>query len=192
MSIQANIVSFDDEPLILVNENDEIIGHESKLDAHRGPGVLHRAFSIFLVNDQAEVLLQQRSATKPLWPGYWSNTCCSHPRRGETYEAATQRRLLEELSLSCDLNFLYKFTYHAQYNEMGAEHELCAVYLGHVSGRPEPAYNPTEIADTAWVSINTVSEWLSDPDRPTTPWFAMEWHTLTTEHERQLLNSDLN
>jgi len=186
MSSLANIVSFDDEPLILVDENDVVLGHESKIEAHRGSGLLHRAFSIFLINDHGEVLLQQRSSDKPLWPRYWSNTCCSHPRRGETYEAATQRRLLEELNLSSELKYLFKFQYQAQYDSTGAEHELCSVYIGHVTGRPKPEYNPTEIADTAWVPMATINEWLSDPDLPTTPWFAMEWQRLVTEHAREL------
>ena len=186
MSLLANIVSFDDEPLILVDQNDVVIGHESKIEAHRGLGLLHRAFSIFLINDQSEVLLQQRSSEKPLWPKYWSNTCCSHPRRGETYEAATQRRLLEELNLSCDLKYLFKFQYQAQYDSTGAEHELCSVFVGHVIGRPELEYNKTEIADTAWVPATTIGDWLSDPDIPTTPWFAMERQRLFTEFDQEL------
>ena len=72
---------------------DREIGARSKSECHEGRGTLHRAFSIFVFNDANELLLQQRSAGKPLWPNYWSNTCCSHPRVGETMEVAVARRL---------------------------------------------------------------------------------------------------
>ena len=98
----AAVVSFDSEPLIIVDEHDHVLGHDSKAALHRGSGTLHRAFSIFLFNPQGDVLLQQRSGQKALWPAFWSNTCCSHPRRGETYEIATQRRLEQQtLALLC-------------------------------------------------------------------------------------------
>ena len=90
MADTSHIVSFDNEPLMLVDSDDVVIGFEEKAAAHRGNGVLHRAFSIFLFNEQGEVLLQQRSALKPLWPEYWSNTCCSHPRRGESLTQAKE------------------------------------------------------------------------------------------------------
>ena len=138
MRDNTTIVSFDDEPLMLVDPSDNVIGFEEKLNAHKGDGKLHRAFSIFLFNDLGEVLLQRRSELKPLWPGYWSNTCCSHPRRGETLEEATRRRLREELDLSAKLTFLFKFEYQAQFENVGSEHELCSVFVGHVDGRPMP------------------------------------------------------
>ena len=92
-------VSFDDEKLILVDEHDNIIGYENKDVCHNGDGLLHRAFSIFLFTSNGELLIQQRSQEKRLWGLFWSNTCCSHPRKGETYEQATMRRLQEELGL---------------------------------------------------------------------------------------------
>ena len=182
MANTSNIVSFDNEPLMLVDNNDVVIGFEEKTAAHRGNGVLHRAFSIFLFNDHGEVLLQQRSSLKPLWPEYWSNTCCSHPRRGESLAQATERRLKEESQLT----FLFKFQYHAVFNDIGSEHELCSVFVGKMTGRPEPDFNPTEIATTAWVSVSTVDEWLTDVNVQTTPWFAMEWQRMKDEFSGQL------
>ncbi|MEM1153563.1 MAG: hypothetical protein AAGI44_05445, partial [Pseudomonadota bacterium] len=79
--VRAEQVSFDEENLILVNAQDEITGYESKLNAHSGAGLLHRAFSIFLFDGPDWVLLQQRSNKKPLWPGYWANSCCSQLKR---------------------------------------------------------------------------------------------------------------
>jgi isopentenyl-diphosphate delta-isomerase len=187
MTTNSNIVSFDNEPLILVDTNDVVIGYEEKASAHQGDGKLHRAFSIFLLNDYDEVLLQQRSSLKPLWPMYWSNTCCSHPRRGETLAQSTTRRLREELNLEAPLKYLYKFQYHARYEAaLGSEHELCSVFVGHVQGRPKPKVNQTEIADTVWLPITEVNEWLSNDQISTTPWFALEWKQLQDDHAAEL------
>ena len=69
------VVSFDDEPLVLVNSQDEVLGHKNKWDCHQGDGELHRAFSIFIFNDKNELLIQRRSEQKPLWPRVWANSC---------------------------------------------------------------------------------------------------------------------
>ena len=130
------IVSFDDEPLVLVDEQDREIGFMDKASAHLGRGTLHRAFSLFIFNAGGELLLQQRAAGKRLWPGFWSNTCCSHPRRGETLDSAIHRRLDEELGLKTALRFLFKFQYQAQFDADGAEHELCSVYAGRSGDQP--------------------------------------------------------
>ena len=101
------------DSLILVDEADCEVGHASRSRCHEGTGLLHRAFSLFIFNDRGELLVQQRSAAKRLWPLYWSNSCCSHPRRAETMEAAIHRRLYEELGIKCLLHFLFKFQYQA-------------------------------------------------------------------------------
>ena len=99
MNDQHRIVSSEQEELILVDREDNELGFLSKAECHDGAGVLHRAFSLFLFNDEGELLLQQRSGNKRLWPNFWSNSCCSHPRRGESMEVATRRRLRDELNL---------------------------------------------------------------------------------------------
>ncbi|MBV8742173.1 MAG: NUDIX domain-containing protein, partial [Sinobacteraceae bacterium] len=81
------------DSLILVDESDREVGHLDKVRCHDGHGVLHRAFSLLIFNADGELLLQQRAASKPLWPLYWSNSCCSHPRRFESMDVATRRRL---------------------------------------------------------------------------------------------------
>ena len=120
----------DCESLILVDEADREVGHMSKAQCHQGSGTLHRAFSLLIFNAGGELLLQQRAATKNLWPLYWSNSCCSHPRRAESMEAAIHRRLHEELGLRCPLHFLFKFQYQAQFDATGAENEFCSVFIG--------------------------------------------------------------
>ena len=99
------VVSSEAEELILVDEHDREQGYLSKAACHDGAGILHRAFSAFLFNPAGELLLQQRADSKRLWPGFWSNSCCSHPRRGESMQVATRRRLLDELNIEAELEF---------------------------------------------------------------------------------------
>ena len=167
------IVSDASEELILVDELDREIGRRSKRECHEGSGILHRAFSIFVFNAHNELLLQQRSADKPLWPGYWSNTCCSHPRVGESMAQAVRRRLEEELGFVCPLTFLYKFKYHAQYGALGAEHEYCWVYHGRYDGAVDANLN--EVADWRFVGVESLDRQLQAFPQRYTPWFKMEW-----------------
>jgi isopentenyl-diphosphate delta-isomerase len=167
------VVSNASEELILVDELDREIGNRPKAECHAGTGVLHRAFSIFVFNGDDELLLQQRSLDKPLWPNYWSNTCCSHPRRGESMEEAVSRRLLQELGFDCPLEFLYKFKYHAQYGALGAEHEYCWVYFGRYDGLVDA--NVNEIAAWRFVRISDLEAELDAAPERFTPWFKMEW-----------------
>ena len=170
---REEIVSNANEELILVDELDREIGFKAKTACHLGKGVLHRAFSIFVLNSSNELLLQQRSGTKMLWPSYWSNTCCSHPRRGEAMEDAVTRRLKQELGFECPLEFLYKFKYQAQFGAIGAEHEYCWVYYGRYDGPVD--VNVNEIEAWRWIDVASLErELATTPDR-FTPWFKMEW-----------------
>lgn len=172
-------VSFDDEPLILVNENDEEIGYLPKLECHLGQGILHRAFSIFIFDGNMRLLLQKRSAEKMLWPLFWSNSCCSHPRKGETYEIAIHRRLMEELGFDTPLKFLFRFRYQASYADKGSEHELCSVYVGRFDH--EPVVHPDEIADWRYVSPQDLDQEIRENPDQFTPWFKMEWYRMRSE-----------
>ena len=146
---------------------------ETKSVCHEGSGLLHRAFSIFVFNSDDELLLQQRSDSKPLWPLYWSNTCCSHPRFGESMEVAVSRRLKQELGFECALTYLYKFMYQAQFGEVGAEREYCSVYLGYSDGPVDP--NVSEIANWRFAGIKSLNEELASEAHRFTPWFKLEW-----------------
>ena len=103
------IVSSESDLLILVDQDDNTVGFLDKAACHDGKGVLHRAFSVFLLNSQGEILLQRRSLGKRLWGGFWSNSCCSHPRRGESVADAAKRRCQEELGIKVELQFLYNW-----------------------------------------------------------------------------------
>ncbi len=167
------IVSDPAERLILVDSQDKSIGTLSKTECHAGEGVLHRAFSVFLFNSEHELLLQRRSASKPLWPLYWSNSCCSHPREGETLDVAAHRRLRQELGVVCALEFLYKFEYHAFFEGIGAEHELCHVFAGRFDGKVDA--NPTEISETRLLGSAEIDQELAANPAAFTPWFKLEW-----------------
>jgi len=173
------VVSFDDEPLILVDTQDREVGFLPKADAHLGHGTLHRAFSLFVFDAQGRVLLQQRAAGKRLWPLFWSNTCCSHPRRGEDMESAIHRRLEEELGLECELRFLFKFQYQAQFDPDGAEHELCWVYAGHSDAAPK--VNANEIAALRYIAPAALDAEIEAQPQSFTPWFKIEWARMRRE-----------
>jgi len=180
MTENSNIVSFETEQLILVDSDDNVLGHKSKAECHDGDGILHRAFSLFVFNDKGEVIMQQRAANKRLWPLIWSNSCCSHPREGETYEYATNRRLKEELGIEANLHYLYKFQYHARWKDKGSESELCSVYIGKTM--TQPLINESEIADWKWISredLNTDVE--NNPDIYS-PWFKLEWKEIQEKY----------
>jgi isopentenyl-diphosphate delta-isomerase len=184
---REEVVSSASEELILVDELDREIGAMAKSDCHAGRGILHRAFSIFVFNDDNELLLQKRSPEKPLWPNYWSNTCCSHPRVGESMDTAVSRRLMQELGFECPLAFLYKFKYQAQYGTVGAEHEYCWVYFGRYDGPID--VNVSEIADWRFVSVAGLEAELEEsPDRYT-PWFKMEWAHIREHFLEQILDN---
>ena len=174
------------DTLILVDEADREVGHLSKAQCHDGRGILHRAFSLLIFNARGELLLQQRSAAKRLWPLYWSNSCCSHPRRAESMDMAIQRRLHEELGVRCALQFLFKFQYQAQWDANAAENELCSVYIGRTHN-PIQA-DPAEIAGLRWVSPEQLQAEMSQR-RPGqfTPWFIMEWERIWSDHRPAVL-----
>ena len=179
-------VAADSEPLILVDETDREVGHLSKERCHQGRGVLHRAFSLLIFNGAGEWLLQQRAPSKRLWPLYWSNSCCSHPRRAETLQAAIHRRLYEELGLRCHLHFLFKFQYQAQFDAAAAEHELCSVFIGRCT---DPVtINRNEIVAWRWSSPEALQAEMTGPGAGSfTPWFVLEWERIWRDHREVIL-----
>jgi isopentenyl-diphosphate delta-isomerase len=171
----------DADDLILVDASDRIVGFLDKRRCHDGAGRLHRAFSIFLRDDRGRVVLQQRSAAKRLWAGYWSNSVCSHPRRGEETPAAAARRLREELGVSLPLRFLFRYRYQASCADLGSEHELCSVFWGRLAGealRPDPG----EIAAIRRLEPAELTQALRDDPAAFTPWLHLAWRRICEEH----------
>jgi isopentenyl-diphosphate delta-isomerase len=173
MSISSGALKLPTDTLILVDEQDNETGSCEKVDCHLGQGKLHRAFSVFLFNPEGKVLLQKRSQNKMHWGGYWANSCCSHPRLGENTDDAATRRIQEELGVNCRLQYLYKFIYHAEFGEIGSEHENCWVYAGHFDGQID--INTNEIAATRFVTPDELTAELETNGDIYSPWLKLEW-----------------
>ncbi|SKB34084.1 isopentenyl-diphosphate Delta-isomerase [Daejeonella lutea] len=155
----------DDELLVLVDENDVEIGVLDKTSVHK-TGVLHRAFSVFIFNSMGFLMLQRRALQKYHSPGLWSNTCCSHPRKGEDIKSAGTRRIAEEMGLKCPLNFAFSFTYRAELENGLIEHEFDHVYFGFTDKIPKP--NPDEVMDWKLISMRELQkDILAHPDNYT-------------------------
>lgn len=179
-------VAAEADALILVDETDREVGFLGKDQCHDGQGVLHRAFSLLIFNAAGELLLQQRAPSKRLWPLYWSNSCCSHPRRGETMDAAIARRLDEELGLSCPLQFLFKFQYQAQFDRAGSENELCSVFIARCTD--EVRVNPNEILGWRWIAPEALEAEMSGSGaHKFTPWFKLEWTRIWEDYREAVL-----
>jgi len=179
--ISKHPVSSPEEELILVDSSDKSIGYLSKLEAHQGTGTLHRAFSVFLFNKKGQLLLQQRSREKLLWPLFWANSCCSHPRSGESPEKAVHRRLREELGVSSRVSFLFKFEYKAAFKDIGTEHELCWVWAGKIEEK-NLSFNPSEIEAIRFVFPEELDSELARNGDQYTPWIKIEWQRIKEEY----------
>jgi isopentenyl-diphosphate delta-isomerase len=156
------------EQVILVNEQDEELGLMEKMEAHQ-KALLHRAFSVFIFNDKGELLLQQRAVSKYHSGGLWTNTCCSHPRMGETTINAAHRRLKEEMGFETYLEKAFDFVYKADLDNELSEHEFDHVYIGYYNGQIFP--NHLEVENYAFQSLDQISAFLqAHPDRYTA-WF---------------------
>lgn len=156
--------------VILVDEQDRPVGTENRLRAHEGEGRLHRAFSIFIFNAKGELLLQRRAATKPLFAGLWTNTCCSHPLPGEETAAAARRRLQEEFGFTTDLEEVSAFAYAARDDRSGlTEREYDHVFVGAMRGTPSA--NPEEIDAWKWMSLEDLTQDILTSPESYTPWF---------------------
>lgn len=154
--------------VILVDENDEQIGLMPKMEAHE-KAVLHRAFSIFIMNDKGETMLQQRAEDKYHSPLLWTNTCCSHQREGESNIDAGKRRLREEMGFVTELEELFSFIYKAPFDNGLTEHELDHVMIGHYN--EEPVINSEEVADWRWMKPEVVKEDIIENPNNYTAWF---------------------
>lgn len=157
-----------EEQVILVNEHDEQIGLMPKMEAHE-KALLHRAFSVFVINDKGELMLQQRALHKYHSPGLWTNTCCSHQREGESNIAAGRRRLQEEMGFVTDLKETISFIYKAPFDNGLTEHELDHILIG--SYNDAPNINTDEVANWKWMLVADVKEDIKKHPEQYTEWF---------------------
>ena len=157
-----------EEKVILVNINDEQIGLMPKMEAHE-KAVLHRAFSVFIMNDKREIMLQQRAAHKYHSPLLWTNTCCSHQRDGETNLEAGKRRLMEEMGFETELKEVFSFIYKAPFDNGLTEHELDHVMIGYFN--EAPVINTEEVANWKWMLPADILENINENPEQYTAWF---------------------
>ncbi|WP_431134967.1 isopentenyl-diphosphate Delta-isomerase [Psychroserpens mesophilus] len=157
-----------EEHVILVNENDEQIGTMPKMEAHE-KALLHRAFSVFVFNDNNELMLQQRAKHKYHSPLLWTNTCCSHQREGETNLEAGKRRLQEEMGFVTELKETISFIYKAPFDNGLTEHEFDHILVGEYYG--EPNINPDEVECWKWMPLEAVKVDIDLHPERYTAWF---------------------
>ena len=160
------------EEVVLVDEYDREAGSVGKLAAHEDGGTLHRAFSVFVFDAGGRVLLQRRAGGKYHFAGLWTNTCCGHPRPGESIEEAASRRLWEEMGIRPALTRITSFVYEAYDPESGlTEREYDHVFLGRHEGRPAP--DPDEVSDWDWVYPKDLARSLNESPSSYTPWLPL-------------------
>ena len=159
-----------EEQVILVDEQDNPIGLMPKLEAHQ-KAVLHRAFSVFILNAKGELMLQQRAKHKYHSPGLWTNTCCSHQRQGETNVQAGMRRLQEEMGFTTELKEIISFIYKAPFDNGLTEHEFDHVLIGYYED--SPIINHDEVADWKWMPLEDVKNDIDTYPELYTVWFVI-------------------
>lgn len=157
-----------EEQVVVVSENDEILGLMEKMNAHEN-GILHRAFSVFLFNNKGEMLLQKRASGKYHSPNQWTNAVCSHPKIDETYLEGAQRRLNEELGITADLTEKFSFIYKADVGQNLWEHELDHVFTGNYEGNF--ALNEEEVSEVRYISMQQLDEEMNANPEKFTEWF---------------------
>ena len=157
-----------EENVILVDEQDNQLGLMPKMEAHE-KAVLHRAFSVFIFNNEGELMLQQRAAHKYHSPLLWTNTCCSHQREGETNIEAGKRRLQEEMGFTTELKEVFSFIYKAPFENGLTEHELDHVMVGDFDG--EPKINKDEVESYKWMLLEDVKNDIENNPEIYTEWF---------------------
>lgn len=156
------------EQVILVNKYDEEIGLMEKMEAHE-KGLLHRAFSVFIFNDHDQLLLQRRATSKYHSGGLWTNTCCSHPRNGESVVQGGSRRLQEEMGFTTSLKPIHSFIYEAKLDNDLTEHELDHILIGRFN--ESPFINPQEVEDWKFMAIHDIQNDIAQHPESYTEWF---------------------
>ncbi len=164
-----------EEVVVLVDASDIQVGVAPKLLAHQ-QGALHRAVSVFILNDAGEMLMQRRAEGKYHSGGLWSNACCTHPRPEEMPADAASRRLLEEMGIHCSLEYAFRFLYRATLADGLVEHELDHVFVGTCGGDPEP--DADEVGAWRWVALPELERELAEEPARFTAWFPPAYRRL--------------
>lgn len=172
-----------EEMVVLVDEKDNPIGLMEKMEAHR-KALLHRAFSVFIINDKGEILLQRRALGKYHSAGLWTNTCCSHQRQGESSIEAGKRRLMEEMGMEVELKELFWFIYKAPFDNGLTEHELDHVMIGYSNQNPK--INKQEVEQWRWDSLQNIKKDIEINPNIYTQWFKIIFDKFYREIDKNI------
>jgi len=167
-----------EEYVILVDQDDNPIGKEDKVKCHLPNGKLHRAFTALIFNGDGKLLLTKRSESKMLWPNDWDGTVASHPRESETYVSSAERRIPEEIGISCKMNYVNKFEYHVPYKDIGSENEICGTLIGMVDSFDNSCMIKDEFSEVKWINPDELKNELEQNKDVYCPWMVIALYFL--------------
>jgi isopentenyl-diphosphate delta-isomerase len=170
--------------VVLVDAQDNALGVDGVLESHRLPGRKHRAFTAVIVNAAGEVLLAQRAPSKMLWPGYWDATVASHPRPDGAYEREGERRLNEEIGVSCALSACGRFDYDLTFLDVGIESEVCATLIGRLEPGAQLQLDAREVSATKWVALPQLLHQLGSTPETFCPWLFLAFVCIARNAQR--------
>lgn len=169
-----------------MDKNDNPIGLEEKMKCHLPNGKLHRAFTALLFDKEGKLVLTRRSPSKMLWPGDWDGTVASHPRKNETYISSAERRMPEEIGISCKFDYLFKFEYHVPYKNIGSENEICGTLLGLIENSSKFNLVEDEISEIKWISPKQLMDELQKNPEIYCPWMIIALYLLPNSEKSML------
>ena len=167
-----------EEYVILVDQDDNPIGKEEKVKCHLPNGKLHRAFTALIFNGDGKLLLTKRSEGKMLWPNDWDGTVASHPRESETFVSSAERRMPEEIGITCKMNYVNKFEYHVPYKNIGSENEICGTLIGTMDSFDESSLIKNEISEVKWINPDELKDELEQNKDVYCPWMVIALYFL--------------
>jgi len=174
------------EHVILVDKNDNPIGIEEKVKCHLPNGKLHRAFTALIFDNEGKLVITKRSTNKMLWPGDWDGTLASHPRESETFVSSAERRMPEEIGISCKFEYLFKFEYHVPYKDVGSENEICGTVLGILEKSSKFNLVKDEISDLKWITADELVKEIEKIPEKYCPWMLIALYLLPSSEKSML------
>lgn len=163
------------EKIAIVDKKDRVIGYENKLKVHQ-EGMLHRAFSVVVINSKGQWLMHRRALDKYHSAGSWTNACCSHLTNGDVMQQASKKRLLAEMGVDAHPEFVESFHYRAQFDNGLIENEIDHVFIARWDGNPDP--DPDEVMDWKWMSQEEIEAQLASGAENFSVWFPFVYDLL--------------
>lgn len=160
------------EYITIVDKNNKYLGKEDKEKCHQGKGILHSAFLVMIFNEKFELMLAKRSKKKSLWPDFWDGTVASHYHSEKYQQTTIMQRIFHEIGVSCDqINYLFNFHYHVEYRNIGAENEICDVFVARNIKSGDISPNKLEISEFIFLDIPELKKEIQENFNAYAPWF---------------------